>query len=244
MDRRELSGSSDTALLVMLEGWQSALWTALPGIIQSFNPAAKTCVVQVALKMQQVNSDGTTKLILMPPLLDCPVQFPGGGGTTLTFPLAAGDECLVVFASRCIDAWWQSGCPIGADGNPQPQPQVEFRMHDPSDGFVIPGVSSKPNVQPAISTTQAELRSNDGTVKVTLNPTTKAVTIVTPGAVTATAGGNLTATAGGNASISATGDLTLAGTNINLNGIVNINGHAYTGHVHSDPQGGNTGGVV
>ena len=29
--------------------------------------------------------------------------FPGGGGFALTFPVAAGDECLVVFASRCID---------------------------------------------------------------------------------------------------------------------------------------------
>ena len=64
-----------------------------------------------------------------------PVVFPGGGGFALTFPVAAGDECLVVFASRCIDAWWQSG----GVGEP-----MEPRMHDLSDGFALIGVRSQP----------------------------------------------------------------------------------------------------
>jgi hypothetical protein len=83
----------------------------------------------------------------------CPVQFPSGGGFTLTFPVAQGDECLVVFSSRCIDAWWQSG---GV------QNQAVMRMHDLSDGFAVLGFSSVPRVIGGISATATQLRSNDG----------------------------------------------------------------------------------
>lgn len=63
-------------------------------------------------------------------------MMPRGGGFALTFPVAAGDECLVVFADACIDSWWQSG---GV------QNQAEKRRHDLSDGIVIPGLWSQPN---------------------------------------------------------------------------------------------------
>lgn len=201
------------------ESLQGALWTALPGLIQSYNPAENTCVVLVALRMQQLQQTGEWKWIEIKPLLDCPVVFPSGGGATLTFPLKKDDECLVVFASRCIDAWWQNG---GV------QNQVEFRMHNLSDGFCIPGPRSKPKVPAAISTDHVELRSDDGTAKVRINMVTKDVETVTTG----------------NAIVTASGDVTLAGTNINLNGVLKINGQPYMGHVHTDPQGGNTGGVV
>lgn len=69
----------------------------------------------------------------------------------MTFPLAPGDECLVVFASRCIDSWWQLG---GVQG------QAEFRMHDLSDGFCIPGPKSQPRKIAVASKTQ--LRTNNG----------------------------------------------------------------------------------
>ncbi|MGC8050122.1 Gp138 family membrane-puncturing spike protein, partial [Salmonella enterica] len=72
---------------------------------------------------------------------------------SMTFPVAQGDECLVVFASRCIDSWWQSG---GI------QEQAELRMHDLSDGFAILGFRSQPRALSNISTTSAQLRSDDG----------------------------------------------------------------------------------
>lgn len=162
MDRRERSGEMLPALLAMQQSWQADIWTALPGIIQSFNAAEKTCVVQPAIKAQALNPDGTTQWITLPLLLDCPVQFPSGGGYTLTFPLAQGDECLVVFANRCIDAWWQSG---GV------QVQAELRMHDLSDGMVIAGFSSKPAVPGSISTTEVQLRSVDDNRKVRISST-------------------------------------------------------------------------
>jgi phage baseplate assembly protein gpV len=88
----------------------------------------------------------------------------------MTFPVVAGDECLVVFSSRCIDAWWQNG---GYANN-----QAMFRMHDLSDGFAFVGISSVPQVQPAISTNSVQLRNNAGTIYVEIGAA--AVNIVAP----------------------------------------------------------------
>ena len=100
-----------------------------------------------------------------------PVYFPSGGNCTLTFPVKPGDECLVVFASRCIDAWWQSG---GV------QDQAEMRMHDLSDGFVFVGCA-RSRVLPSVNTGATELRSDDGSTFLRLDPASQKVKIVAPG---------------------------------------------------------------
>src|ERR1017187_4563251 len=109
MDPREQIGDHTEALNTMLDGRQARIWTIVPGIIQSFNPAKMTASVKLALTFTQTKADGTQIQVQCPPLEDCPVSFPAGGGYIFTFPIAAGDECEVRFASRCIDAWWQSG---------------------------------------------------------------------------------------------------------------------------------------
>lgn len=169
MDRRERFESLNEALLVALDGWQSGLWTALPAIINSFDDLAMTVTAQPTIKMNVLLSDGTFSLVTLPLLVDVPVCFPGGGGYTLTFPIKQGDEALIVFSSRCIDAWWQLG---------GTQVQTELRMHDLSDGFAIIGVRSQPRVLPSISTVAAQLRSDDGTTYVEVKD--KHITITTP----------------------------------------------------------------
>lgn len=156
----------------MLEGARSDVWTAMPGEIISFDSHAMTCSVQITLTIPVRGADGTQSLRTIPPLVDCPVQFPSGGQGSLTFPVAPDDECLVVFASRCIDSWWQSS---GV------QAPAEKRMHDLSDGFVLLGVRSRPRALPGISTSSVQLRSDDGTAYIDLNPSTGAVKIVAPG---------------------------------------------------------------
>lgn len=257
MDRRERSGDGPTAILAALQGWQGQLWTALPGIVQSFDAAARTVVVQPAIQARVQSKDGTFDWVKLPLLLDCPVQFPSGGGVTLTFPIKANDECLVIFASRCIDAWWQSG---GI------QVQAEMRMHSLSDGFALVGLNSKPKVIPSISTTAAQLRSDTGATFVEVYPDDSKVRVITTGdinahangnvtvdagqAITATAGTTLTASAGGavsvhsgaDAEIVAAGSLTLgAGGNVNINGVLIINGAPYLDHIHDKTTPGSVG---
>lgn len=179
LDRRERSGDLLEGVMAAQDGHQSRIWTALPGILQSWDPAKRTCVVQPSLKALVAQPDGTEVWRSLPLLVDCPIVFPGGGDVVVTFPLAQGDEGLVVFASRCIDAWWQSG---GV------QVQAEVRMHDLSDGFFVPGAASVPRVETAISTTEAQMRTRDGARLVGVTPG-GAVRLVAPGSeVKCTAG--------------------------------------------------------
>jgi Phage protein Gp138 N-terminal domain/GpV Apex motif len=225
MDRRERTGSPQVAMMAALAGERATIWTALPGIVQSFNAAKQTCVVQPSLQALVTGFDGTKSWVSLPLLVDCPVFFPTGGGCTLTFPVSAGDEALVVFASRCIDAWWQSG---GI------QVQAEMRMHDLSDGFAFVGVSSVPNVIPAISTAAAQLRTDDGTTFVEVSAT---------GVKTQTTG-NAAVVAGGVASVTAP-VINLTGA-VNIVGVFTINGAPYAAHTHSgvQPGAGNTGAIT
>jgi hypothetical protein len=145
-----------------------------------------TCTVQPAINGQVRDETGALTDVELPLLVDCPVQFPAGGGCTLTFPVKDGDECLVVFSSRCIDAWWQSG---GI------QVQPELRMHDLSDGFALLGFRSLPRVISGISTTAAQLRTDDGAAFVEVDAVSHAINITTtaPINVTSTASANVTA---------------------------------------------------
>ncbi|GAA5786149.1 Gp138 family membrane-puncturing spike protein [Chitiniphilus shinanonensis] len=168
----ERSGELWVAIQEALTTTQSQLWTALPGIIQSFDAVAMTCTIQPGIRIQIRDETGAIQSRKLPLLLDCPVVFPGGGGCTLTFPVKPGDECLVVFASRCIDSWWQSG---------NVQEQADLRMHDLSDGFALVGVRSQPRALPGISTSSAQLRSDNGSAYIDLNPASGKVIIIAPG---------------------------------------------------------------
>jgi len=224
MDRRERTDNYEEAVRAALDGRQAGIWTALPGIIQSFDATKQTASVQPAIQAQVRKPNGDLEWVTLPLLLDCPAQFPAGGGTTLTFPVASGDECLVVFGSRCIDAWWQSG---GV------QPQAEFRMHDLSDGFVLLGVKSVPNVVANISTTAVELRSDDDATKLSLDPSAQTVVITAPGGTTI------------NANTTINGDLHVTGTITGdtdvKTGSISLKTHTHTGVTSGSS---NTGGPV
>ena len=153
MDRRERYVDQIEAMHATLDDRQAQIWTAMPGIIVSFNAGAVTASVQGAIKGQVRGEDGKTKAINLPLLVDVPVVFQHGGGYSLTFPVAKGDECLVVFGSRCIDGWWQRG---GV------QPALDQRMHDLSDAFAIVGPYSQAHLISGISTAGVQLRSDDG----------------------------------------------------------------------------------
>ncbi len=154
MDRKQLLNDAEEALRLALDGRQSILWTAMPCIVQSVNFTKMTIEAQPAIQATIEDENGATQSVNLPLLLDVPLVFPSAGGFTITLPIASGDEVLVVFASRCVDSWWQSS---GVGKAP------EFRMHDLSDGFAIPGPRSQPRVVPSISSTGAQIRNDAGT---------------------------------------------------------------------------------
>lgn len=196
----------------------AAVKNALPGIIRSFDPETVTCDVDVAIiarmtKPGTVEEDYQYESVRYPILVDLPVVFPRGGGVTLTFPIKEGDECLIVFSSRSIDFWWQNG---GV------QERADGRVLDLSDAFVIPGPQSQVKKISNISTSAAQLRTDDGAAF---------VEVAAGGAITITSTQiTLNGPVQVNGTITSTGDQT-------ANGISQIN------HTHGGVQSGgsNTG---
>lgn len=160
MDRAQLLNDQEEAMRLMLDGRQSILWTALPCYVTSVNLTAMTVECQPTIQGTIEDENGAIQSVNLPLLLDVPLVFPSGGGFLITLPIAVNDEVLVVIASRCIDAWWQSS------GIQRP---MEARMHDLSDGFAIPGPRSQPKLPAgSISSTDLEIRNNAGNTLISI----------------------------------------------------------------------------
>lgn len=154
---------------LMLEDFANNLRVAVPGIVESFDAATQTATVQVAIRERIANSDLTVHWVQIPLLLDVPIVIPRAGGYALTLPVKKGDECLIVFADMCIDAWYESG---GI------QNQIEKRRHDLSDAFAILGPWSQPRKLPNYATDAAQLRTEDGSAYISLR--SSGIDIVAP----------------------------------------------------------------
>jgi len=161
------------------------LRVACPGIIQSFDAVAQTVKVHLALR-ENILQNLVPTPIAVPPLINVPILLLGGNGFTVCPPIAAGDECLVIFADMCIDGWWQAG---GV------QNQLDRRRHDLSDGFALVGVRSQPRKLVNYSTTALQIRSDDGhtvielgTNEITMTPDNGTTQFkITPGEIDLTA---------------------------------------------------------
>lgn len=220
LDVGDLQDVPEMYLPRMIENAQAGLWTALPAIVKSFNASALTVEAQPAITGRYIDPAGDVKIVNLPLLLDCPVVFPHGGGCSLTFPVKAGDECLIVFASRSIDNWWQNG------GVQNP---AEMRMHDLSDGFAICGVWSQPKKIGGWSTGETQLRSDDGSAFVAVHPSSHQITAKTSGKVI------VQATQG----VEVTGNVKITGT-LTVTGAVTGNGIRLDTHVHGGVERGSS----
>ena len=106
----------------------SSLHCAMPGIVEAFDSETQTASVRPALKR---------KGIVLPIVRDVPVFFPGNRSGAVTWPVSAGDECLLVFADFDIDRWFETG---------EAEEPLSARSHGLSDAFAFVGFRSRPNV--------------------------------------------------------------------------------------------------
>lgn len=155
----ERCASPDEFFRLLGENISNTLRVAMPAIIESFDAITQTATVRPAIREKIRGEDLTEKWVDLPLLLDVPIILPRAGLFILTMPVTAGDECLVVFADMCIDAWFSNG---------DPQNQIEKRRHDLSDAFAILGCWSQPNKIANYSTTSAQLRNEAGTAYIEL----------------------------------------------------------------------------
>lgn len=160
--KHELATLSNIAKTAFEEGIKN-LHTALPGIVNTFDPETQLASIQPAIKriFKTDTSDETILIPLaLPVLINVPVIYPRGGGYTITFPVNSGDECLIIFCERSIDTWHQFGTV---------QKPTSRRFHSLSDAVAIVGLSSVPNKIPNYNTDSLELKSENGNAKITLH---------------------------------------------------------------------------
>ncbi len=236
------------------EGQQAQIWTALPGIVTAFDPQAMTVSVQPAVQGSVRDERGQSSNQGMPLLVDVPVVFPCGGGFSLTYPVKAGDEALVVFSSRCIDGWWQGGSVV---------PPPDSRMHDLSDGIAIVGPRSQAKkLDPPVDAENVQLRMDDGKASITIKPDMSIVARNEQASLVMDSGGNVlidaksmlikapqvtiegnlttTGAGGGAGQISMRGQVSLEGA-MNATSDITAEGKSVAHHNHPGDSGGNTG---
>lgn len=188
MDIRERLHDPEESLRAMLDGLQAKMWTALPCVVVSVDDDGQHATFQPAIKSIVRNPDGSTTPVDLPVLTSVPMQFPNGGGVGMTFPVKAGDEAMVVFSARPLDAWQQSG---------GTQAQIDARMHDLSDGLAMMGFRSSPRALQSVNSDAAEIRTDDGNTVISLKgdqvqvKATNSKSTITPSSIVHQADGGL-----------------------------------------------------
>jgi len=183
--------------------------TAMPGIVIKFDAATQLASVQPAIKRLFKTDDGE-KIILtpanLPVLINVPVIFPRGGGFSLTFPVAAGDECLVTFCERPFGSWHKFG------GVQEPDAR---RFHALSDAVCFVGLSSLPNKVPNYSATDTVIKKDDDSVSISLTPDSK-LNIYAESDINVTSYGNMNTNVKGNMVAVVEGDIEAETTNATI----------------------------
>lgn len=135
-----------------IQAFEDQLATAIPAIVVSFNSEEQTITAK-PVGLEAHTSGHSSEFAEID---DIPVMFPSSGGGSLTFPIEAGDEVLLVFSARNYDTWWDTG--------ESESLSTTQRYHDFSDAIAILGVRSRKNSVKA-STEDVELKFKDNLLR-------------------------------------------------------------------------------
>ena len=209
MNQTERINNNKEAQRKELEALSAKIRCASPAIVQSVDLERQTCSALLAI---QGKTEGQYNN--MPLLVDVPIVYPKAGGYALTFPVKAGDECLIVFSDRCIDAWWQNGGAL---------PPIDDRIHDLSDAIAIFGPTSQPKKLPSVSDNSVDLRNFDKTDFIKIDDDGN-ITIEHRKDLIIKTGANCNITIQGNSTINVSGDTVLNCPQTTINGMLTVNG--------------------
>lgn len=105
--------------------------TSMPGRIESYDAATQKADVQPLLKREQQAIDGDL-IETLPIIPSVPVAFPRFGDHRITFPVAKGDFCVLMFSEASIDA-------VQASQSGQPVDPGTYERHNLSDAIAHVG---------------------------------------------------------------------------------------------------------
>jgi hypothetical protein len=221
-----------------------------PGHIVEYFPETQTATVKIANDRTYSSSVADDKTVAPGLLYDVPTFTPGGGNYHITFPIKAGDTCLLTFSQFGYDHWFvnnEDAAGIRSDGKPQPW---TYRKFDLADGFCQVGWNNIPTAISDYSATDSEWRNvdrkqhialkEDGEILLSVTATDEStashVRILPNGQIVLLSSVQVVCWAPETTVI---GDLTVTGSVV-AQGEVTGNGKALSTHTHTGDSGGTT----
>jgi hypothetical protein len=119
-------------ILSAIEAALLKVFTSRPGRVVSYDATRQTADVQATVRSAYTSEVGDRVSEALPLFRSVPVMFFGGGPYRTTYPVTAGDTCLVLFSDCSNDRWLAQG---GTDVDPG-----DDRHHCLSDGVAIVGL--------------------------------------------------------------------------------------------------------
>lgn len=159
----------DPTLRSLLQALKREVMTELNchqvGRVISFDVNTQKAKVEIQMQRVVYNQTQTAEgklqyvpaVITYPVLGDVPVFVLSGGTGVMTFPIVAGDDCLVLFNDRDLDLWYVGG---------QISPPNSGRLHSLSDGLAIIGFRRALNPVSNYSSTDVEMRNLGGKIAI------------------------------------------------------------------------------
>lgn len=218
-----------------------------PGRIVEYFPATQTATVKICNDRTYSTSEVDEEQVTPGLLYDVPVHTPSGGGWAMTFPIEAGEPCLLSFSQFGYDHWFvnnSDSAGVDSDGSPQPWTRRRF---DLADCFAQVGFN---NLQTVVSDYQAnhsEWRNEDRTTRIALMSSGQVQIISGSTSIQVLPSGDVIIMA---PEVSMSGDLQVDG-DLNVGGTITtptsvttpsaiVDGKELGGHTHS--QGNDSGG--
>lgn len=220
MDIRERFDDPEETIRAAIEQHMARVWTSAPARVVAYDAAKQTVSLQVTQKAFVKQPDGSVKAMTVPVLQDIRVQFPAGGGQSITFPIAVGDEGMATFTTRSPDGWQQTG---------QDSAPPDAGVSNLSNAFFQPGLKPDTKVLPNVSTTETQIRSDDGNTKIGVSGA-GGLSLSTDKSVGITAAQGVTIGSG-------SGETAITGT-VRITGELIVNDIVFSTHKHTGVQTG------
>lgn len=150
--------SFEKVLAMAIEARLFDVHTAIPGVVEAYDPGTESVTVRPALKRKY--EEGT--IVELPLIMNVPVTFPRGGKASITFPIKKGDSGLLIFSERSLDVWKAKG------GVVDPADPRKFNM---TDAFFVPG--GYPKGKPSGRATADKMRITNGTSEIEMTESAK-----------------------------------------------------------------------
>lgn len=165
MDLTMLKKDSIQALIQLVRRMFLEIHTCIPGEIIAFEAETQLATVKSCIRNIVIDENNRKDFIEPPEIVNVPVIFLQSqkSGFSFTYPVRAGDQCLLFFSERAYDSWLK----LGSVQNPAIiGPPL---AHQYNDAFALVGIAPLVSSIEDFDLDSMELRNKDRSVRFSLN---------------------------------------------------------------------------